>query len=1547
MTATQLTAVCPSCGFRSESVPAQYAGKNVRCPRCQTSFRVAPPAGVRPAPAPTRFEEAPATTPEPGPLEPLPTTPEGAAVAAPVAAPSLRAVAAEWRVGEIVSGLYEVTAVLGQGGMGRVYKVRHRGWDMDLAVKTPLPQILEAVGGASAFEREAETWVNLGLHPLVVTCYYVRRLAGVPRVFAEFVDGGSLHDGIRAGRFYSLEKLLDVAIQFAWGLHYAHEQGLVHRDVKPANVLLSVDGQVKVTDFGLARAGRLEWPALGVAAAAQGGTLAVAGGAAGTPAYMSPEQLGGETLTRRSDVWSYALSVLEMFRGERNWDYGSAAAEVLENYLAQAPQAGRPRLPASVATLFGRCFQNDPGQRPHDLAEVAALLCEAYAAATGRAYPRPEPRAGRGSADSLSNRAVSLLDLDRSADASPLWEQALVAEPQHLEATFNRAVHEWSVGRLDDGELTRRVAEALKSHEKEARAHQLSARVALALGDFARVLPALDAAAKLGTPETELARDRAMALAGQAAGRDDAASRTLVRNAFFQTLQPADSDAELPLELEAKSRSLVPGQERLTTLRGLTGAALAITLTPDGKEIIAGGGGREARVWDMATGAPLRKLVSEDGRLRSLAVTPEGVSLVWVAEAAPVRVFELSQGRVLRSCARTGGSPLCLALSPDGSQAIVGASDRTLRVFEIASGRLVRTLEGHDDAVFAVAAAGSRIVSGGRDGSVRVWDAASGASLAVHRGHIGRVNAVAIDAARRRLVSAGEDKSVRLWPWDGESAAEVLLGATQAVTSLALDPSGRFLASGSLDRGLRLVEFESRRLFALVRLDAAVHALVPAAGGFVVGHGSMLSRVGVPEHSRVPSLALVRPLGAGESQQRQAEFDERLRAGALHREAGDLAKALDAVAAARAVPGFARADAALAVWDEIVAGLPHAGLRAAWEEHTLAGHTDQVLAVAAGAGGRIASAGTDRSVRMAMASALAEVLVAGSHEAPVAALAFSPDGRRLVSGSWDQTLRISDTGDGRVLATCRGHEGYVLGVAVSNDGRRLASASLDQTLRLWRSDGSLERVLAGHLAAASTVAFSPDGRVLVSGGWDATLRVWNPDTGAEIAVLAGHRGNVNAVATAPAGVGLASGGADGSVRLWDAQARRQTAELRGHSAEVMAVAFFPDGRYLVSASRDASVRLWNVGSGACERVLTHPAPVLAAAVGPRGERLVTGGADRLVRLWHLDWQPVRPEAKLRFKPQTLRIAASELKSAAPPSVVLRQPGSSETQWDDVRKRRLTTVFRKPAATRQPFPWKKASLVAAALLIVGFSVRAWLGVRPGLHLVQHLVTGLRSEPDLIQLASFRAACDGGGPGEYLERVRADEVSAPDLACLASFHDPGTVGDYFSTMSLAAEDPLRAKRLYRNAVSLMVGLGEPAVEALCGALGDASNDVRRVASIALSVQDTPGSRACLLRTMTSGGSVPARVSALEALPKLLALGHPGVREGALLVEKLLADREPAVRAAALGTLAILSQDFAKPLAEAARQDGEASVRQAAEGALGAIASARQGEALAGEP
>ena len=284
----------------------------------------------------------------------------------------------------------------------------------------------------------------------------MRRLEGIPRVFAEYVDGGTLGDAIRTRRLLTLDTILDAAVQFAWGLHDAHEQGLVHRDVKPANVMMTAEGVAMVTDFGLAGARIAPAP---VAFGSGDTTALAAGGGGGTPAYMSPEQWAGKPLSRRTDVWSWGLSVLEAFLGQRTWQVGPAASKVLEEAVVEEPPAGLPPIPPAVIALLRRCFTTEPEGRPHTMAEAADALIAVYEGETGRPYPRTKPTAGRQTAATLNNRAVSLLDLGRG-DPDALWTKALAAEPQHLESTYNQALHAWMQGRAGDTDLVARVEEA-------------------------------------------------------------------------------------------------------------------------------------------------------------------------------------------------------------------------------------------------------------------------------------------------------------------------------------------------------------------------------------------------------------------------------------------------------------------------------------------------------------------------------------------------------------------------------------------------------------------------------------------------------------------------------------------------------------------------------------------------------------------------------------------------------------------------------------------------------------------------------------------------------------------------------------------------------------------------------------------------------------------------------------------------------------------------------------------------------------------------------
>lgn len=355
------------------------------------------------------------------------------------------------RKGSIVAQLYRVEDVFGSGGMGLVYKVHHLSWGIDMVIKCPRSATMpsEKRKDWEQFTEECRLWEKIGLHPYVATCFYTRIINDVPCVFAEFVDGGSLRDWIGERRLYrldtdaALEKIISLAAQTAWGLARAHEIGLVHADVKPGNVLVTSEGSAKVTDFGLARA-------------LESGVAAVSGR---TVAYASPEQARGEPVTKATDVWSWAATVFEMFAGGICWENGPAAGACLTEFGEKgAKGVGAPKMPLGVFELLTRCLQWKANERPALFSEIAAELLQVYE----QMFNEPcddaqKPDLELVAADSLNNRAVCLLDLASTDEASHLLERALAVDPQHPEATFNlglvrqtqgEAVETWVVDNL-------------------------------------------------------------------------------------------------------------------------------------------------------------------------------------------------------------------------------------------------------------------------------------------------------------------------------------------------------------------------------------------------------------------------------------------------------------------------------------------------------------------------------------------------------------------------------------------------------------------------------------------------------------------------------------------------------------------------------------------------------------------------------------------------------------------------------------------------------------------------------------------------------------------------------------------------------------------------------------------------------------------------------------------------------------------------------------------------------------------------------------------
>ena len=275
-------------------------------------------------------------------------------------------------------GHYDVTALLGEGGMGEVWQARDTKLDRDVALKV-LPEAFTSDPDRLArFEREAKVLASLN-HPNIGSIYGLEEAAGVRALVLELVEGPTLADRIAQGAM-PIEDAVPIASQIAEALEAAHEAGVIHRDLKPANIKVRKDGTVKVLDFGLAKAldpnpegDPSQSPTLTAAATQMGVIL-------GTAAYMSPEQAAGQTSDKRSDAWSFGVVLYEMLTGQRLFT-GETVSHVLAKVLDRELDlsALTTSTPPPIRRLLRRCLERKPKRRLSDLGEALSHLEEARA----------------------------------------------------------------------------------------------------------------------------------------------------------------------------------------------------------------------------------------------------------------------------------------------------------------------------------------------------------------------------------------------------------------------------------------------------------------------------------------------------------------------------------------------------------------------------------------------------------------------------------------------------------------------------------------------------------------------------------------------------------------------------------------------------------------------------------------------------------------------------------------------------------------------------------------------------------------------------------------------------------------------------------------------------------------------------------------------------------------------------------------------------------------------------------------------------------------
>lgn len=370
------------------------------------------------------------------------------------------------RPGQIVDGRLEILNLIGYGGQGVVLKVKHLEWDRFLALKLPLPEVVQSPVNRERYLQEAETWIRLGVHPHVVRCWFVHSISGLPGLFLDLIAGGSLEDKIKESEFQcgDWSKVLRVMLQITEGLMHSHSMGVVHRDLKPENILVHADGSYCLTDFGLVKGfndpNRDSDDSDG--STPTDSSVTGTGQFVGTPRYGAPEQWDKSLqITPATDIYALGVILYEMITGRRPFDAPQENPDpitLIHRHLKDTPpdpRTFRADIPESLVEVVLHCLAKNPQHRPQTSVQMLEILSGLLKHLCGEDYYPPAPVPGGEKPDLLNNAAVSLYSLGKVDKARELLRRGLLLQAGHPQCLYNLVQMDRREGKITAGESLR------------------------------------------------------------------------------------------------------------------------------------------------------------------------------------------------------------------------------------------------------------------------------------------------------------------------------------------------------------------------------------------------------------------------------------------------------------------------------------------------------------------------------------------------------------------------------------------------------------------------------------------------------------------------------------------------------------------------------------------------------------------------------------------------------------------------------------------------------------------------------------------------------------------------------------------------------------------------------------------------------------------------------------------------------------------------------------------------------------------------------------
>ncbi len=982
-------------------------------------------------------------------------------------------------------GDYLLLRKLGKGGMGVVYAAQQISLNRTVALKLIRGGEFADDDELRRFQNEAEAAAQLD-HPGIVPVLEVGEFGGQRYYTMKLIAGGSLSE--RLDHYRDDPRIAArLVLEVAEAIHHAHQRGVLHRDIKPGNVLIDSEGRAHVADFGLAK----------VAGRNMGATRS--GGIVGSPSYMAPEQAAGNraAISTATDVYGIGSVLYALLAGRPPFS-GDSILETLDLVRDCPPEPAKkfnPNVPHDLEVICRKCLEKEPRHRYSSAQALGDDLKRWLAGEPITARPvssltrgwmwcRRNPTLAALGAGLMAalvlgiagistewRRAERNLALANRANADLIAANANLRQTQSTlrrtlyTSTMNLVQTSWETNRPGQvRDLLTRVTPAtgetdLRGYEWyywDRLSHAELLTFTGAQNDISSVAYSPDgrkiaSGGKFGVVKVWDANSGKELIAFQA---HSAATRSVVFSPDGRRLATASLDHQLCIWDAETGKLALP-------ITGHTDVVTCAAFSPDGRRLASSSWDKTVRIWDAATGRAIRVLSGHTLRVRTVAYSPDGRRLVSGGFDNQVKLWDAETGKCLQTFTGHTDVVSAVAFSPDGNRIASSSIDRTVRVWDARAKAPPLILRGHSNWAHGVAFSpdGRRIVSAGWDATLKLWDAANGDEVVTLKGHASSVTSVVFRPDGKRIASASEDGTIKVWDPVPDSERVILRGHTEKVRDVAFSGDGKFLASAGDDG----------------------HAFVwnPASG----------------ELAGPPILCPTRFLAVGLSPDGRIALDD------TH---------------------------SIEIRDVATGTLLL----------TLGDSTGSVRDVAFSRDGQwIASGGEDRSIKVWNSRTGDLRLVLSGHDDPINSVAFNADTTQIVSADDGGHIKVWDTATGRVVQglTYLAAEPDVNSVTFSPSGQEIAAAGRDRLAHVWNVRNGREiAVLKGHTSVVYDLAFSPDGRRIATAARDHTIKVWDAETGSELLTLSGHSAPVLAVAFSPDGRRIASAGGDRTVRIWDA-----------------------------------------------------------------------------------------------------------------------------------------------------------------------------------------------------------------------------------------------------------------------------------------------------------------------------------------------------------------------------------------------------------------------------